>query len=285
MLKLGKMYTAENEYNIFILKNASIDRLEIGDSESKWHNIDSRILYGEYTRKVFRTYGNSALGNLFKDTVKSAKNINVPEQINMRWEDGIFFKDYLMYLSDDELYEFTEKDGVLYNEIFLYCGVKIVLYVFDATCCYDLEPLNFPMYKRTKRLDIIVKALPSKKHSKAYENCLYMTSIFKEYFINLVNSGINIDSPDELRVLLFGDLRLPVLIKEQNGTASVGAEAIQRLAQLKREIPSSIFTNDITDNIGRLALSATQLNNAKYPAAVYLEKYRYYKKLSELHSA
>jgi len=282
MLKLGKMYTPAGEYNIFILKNENIDRLEIGAPTSKWHSIDSKILYGEYTRKVFKTYGNADLGKLYKDTIKNAKIIEVPEQIDIRWEDGVLFKDFLKYLSNDEYYGFTEKEGRLDSEVCLYGGVKIVLYVFDAACSFDLEPLNFPQYKRSKKQDEIPELACPRDYSGTYENCLSMTAIFKMYFKACANSNINIDSPEELRTLLYDNLGLPVLSREQNGMASVGADAVRKLARMKRDVPARIFTSDIRDNKGRLSLTSDRLNSAKYPVAVFLEKYRHYKELADM---
>lgn len=283
MLKLGKMYTPHGEYNIFILKNNSIDRLEIGSPTSKWHCIDSNILYGEYTRKIFKTYGNSDLGKLYKNTIKNSKTIDVQEQMNMRWEDGIFYKDFFKSLPTGEYYGFTEKEGKLDSEVCMYGGVKIVHCVSEITCNLDLEPLNFLQYKRSKKLDDIPVLSCPKAYDSGYENCLFMTEIFRTFFKGYTNSDIDVDSAEELRNLLYDNCGFPVLIRENGGPVSVGTDAIRRLARMKRETPASIITSDIKDNNGRLALTASRLNSAKYPAAVFLEKYRHYKELAEMY--
>jgi hypothetical protein len=280
LLKLGKMYTAESVYNIFILKNASIDRLEIGDPDSKWHNIDSRILYGEYTRKVCKTFGNIELGNLYKDTIKKAKTIDAPEQMDMGLEDGVYCEEYLKLSSEEAYYGFVKKKGRLYSEVCLYDGVKIILYVSDAECNIDLEPLNFPLYKRVKKLEEIPDVAWKRHYDRAYDNCLFMAAIFRKFFIGYVNSIVNIDSPDVLREVLYDVLKIPVLYRDHNGDASVETDAIRKLARMKRDVPVNIITSDMRDGRGRLALTAARLNSAKYPAVVYLEKYRHYKELA-----
>lgn len=282
MLKLGKMYTVDGgEYNIFILKNENIDRLEIGTSTSKWHSIDSLILYGEYTRKVFRTYGNAELGKLYKDTITTAKTIDVHEQMDMKLEDGVFFRRFTKRLSDSEYYSFTEKDGKLDSEVCVYGGAKIILYVFDTTCNLDLEPLNFPQYKRSKKQAELPYLTWPRSCDGQYEDYLFMSSVYRFLFYFYTRTKINIDSPCELRKLLYEDLGLPVVAREQDGTASVDEEVIKKLARRKRKEPVNIFTNDIKS--GRVTVSAKRLNNAKYPETVLLEKYLQCKKKAESH--
>lgn len=286
MLKLGKMYTANGEYNIFILKNSSIDRLEIGTASSKWHSVDSQILYGEYTRKVSKTFGNADLGALYKNTIKNAKTIDVLEQIDMNWEDGVFCRRFFKRLSDGKYYGFVEKEGKLDSEVYMYGGVKIVLCVSGVVCNLDLEPLNFPQYKRSKKKEEIPVLRP-RLIDKAYDNYLFMEAIFRCFFNEYTKSEINMDSPDELRTLLYDTLMLPVVAKDENGLVSVSVDTIRKLARIKRDRPEEIITNNIYDSNGRLVLKADRLNSAKYPAAVYLEKYYHYKELAvnQLNSA
>jgi hypothetical protein len=66
------------------------------------------------------------------------------------------------------------------------------------------------------------------------------------------------------------------LIKSRNGAGSVKPKAIRALAGVMREAPSCAFSADIRDKNGKLILRASIINNAKYPEAVFLGKYRYY---------
>jgi hypothetical protein len=193
-------------------------------------------------------------------------------------EDGIYYKDTLKYASDERYYVYTEKTGKLYSEVCQYNGVRIEHLVYDETCGLYLEPLNSPEYKRAKaQKEKPVQEQPSGK----YERCLYFAALFEKMFKVNARSDIDLDLPDSLRALLYGELGLPVIIREKGGAASVETKAIRKLAGIKSDNPAIALSEDITDKNGRLILRAEYINTAKYPAAVYLDKYRYYKKKSE----
>ena len=272
------MNTASNEYNIFMLDSKRINRLEIGASTSMWHDINSNILYGEYTRRACRTFGDYILGQLYKDTLKNAKAIEADIQTNTKWDGGVFYKETVKYLSDDEYYSYTEKSGRFHSELCRYGGVTIEVYIYDEACDLDLTPFNCREYKMVKRQ----KEMPLRRDKPDdYDNYIYLAELFKGLFLNLAKTSIDLSSDEALSQLLYKEMNMPVVVKGKNGLGSVKAKALRALAGVKKETPSSIFRNDIKDKNGRIVLKANVMNQAEYPAAVYLQKHRYYAEQAE----
>jgi hypothetical protein len=267
------MYTVAGEYNIFILENQSITRFEIGDSYSRWHDINSNILYGEYKRQSLRAFGDYNLARLYKNTIKNAKNLACEEKVTEIWADGFYVKETLKFISDDEYYGYTEKSGVFQCELCKYGGVLIEVYVYEEECSLDLPPLNRQEYKR---VNAVYDTPIQRTDSDNYENFLYLSAYFKNMFFVYVKQEIDIDSDGELISLFYAKRKLPILIKSRNGKGSVKPKAIAALAGIMRETPSKAFTKDIKDKNGKLVLRANVINNAEYPEAVFLSKYRYY---------
>jgi|GEM_PF-2536518 len=272
MLRLGKMYTTTDEFNIFILENSSITRLEIGDSKSQWQYENSAILYGEYKRQSLWVFGDCSLAQLYRKTIENAKNMNCTQQIYSKWEKGFFLQEIVKHKSDNEYYSYIEKSGKFLSELCRHDGVTVEVYVFEEDCRLDLSPLNHEEYKRVKKCH----KKPTQPNCADYDNSAYLAELFKDLFCTYVRQNINIDSDEAIYSLFYTKRNLPCLIKSRNGEGSVKPKAIRALAGEMKEVPSGAFSADIRDKNGKLVLRASVINNAKYPEAVFLNKYRYY---------
>lgn len=112
------------------------------------------------------------------------------------------------------------------------------------------------------------------------DNCDYTLNLLLKTFRTLTGVDGNINSNELMADLMYGKMQCPVLVRTKTGKPSTGAASVTKLASKKREgAPAQIVTEGIRDKFGNEIITADQLNNAKYPALVVLEKYRIYYKL------
>ena len=119
------------------------------------------------------------------------------------------------------------------------------------------------------------------KFQKNLDNCDYCMKVLLEAFRAITKVDGNINSNEMLSNLIFGKMGCPVLVRTKTGRPSTGAASIKKLASLRRkDAPTDGGVSaGITDLNGKEIVSAKELNAAKYPALVILEKYRVYNKL------
>ena len=112
------------------------------------------------------------------------------------------------------------------------------------------------------------------------DNCDYTLDLLLKTFRALTGVDGNINSNELMADLMYGKMQCPVLVRTKTGKPSTGAASVTKLASKKREdSPTQLVTEGIKDKFGNEIIKAEQLNQAKYPALVVLEKYRVYYKL------
>lgn len=115
---------------------------------------------------------------------------------------------------------------------------------------------------------------------KNLDNCDYTMNMLLKAFRTITGVDGNINSPEVLSNLIFGKMACPVLVRTKTGKPSTGAASIKKLASIKLEGERKhCVEGDLCDLNGKPVVKAKDLNNAKYPALVILEKYRVYNKL------
>lgn len=118
------------------------------------------------------------------------------------------------------------------------------------------------------------------KFQKNLDNCDYTLTKLLEAFRAMTHIDGNINSNEVLSDLIFGQMQCPVLVRTKTGKPSTGAASIKKLASIKVDKEREVkVEQDICDKYGKPVVKAKDLNNAKYPALVILEKYRVYAKL------
>ena len=119
------------------------------------------------------------------------------------------------------------------------------------------------------------------KFQKNLDNCDYTMKMLLEAFRSITRIDGNINSSDVLSNLIFGQMHCPVLVRTKTGKPSTGAASIKKLASLRRtdEVSGGLVEHDLLDLNGNVVIKAKELNEARYPALVILEKYRIYNKL------
>lgn len=118
------------------------------------------------------------------------------------------------------------------------------------------------------------------KFQKNLDNCDYTMKMLLDAFRAITRIDGNINSTDVLSDLIFGKMHCPVLVRTKTGKPSTGAASIKKLASIKRtDNTGDGVEHDLLDLNGRVVIKAKELNEAKYPALVILEKYRVYNKL------
>ena len=138
---------------------------------------------------------------------------------------------------------------------------------------YDLADVKADQEYYGLRVDV-------KQFMKNLENCDYTLDMLLKAFRVLTKVDGNVNSNEVLSDLIFGKMHCPVLVRTKTGKPSTGAASIKKLASMKVEEPrENIVESDLCDLNGRVVIKASELNNAKYPALVVLEKYRIYNKL------
>lgn len=118
------------------------------------------------------------------------------------------------------------------------------------------------------------------KFMKNLDNCDYTMNMLLKAFRTITGVDGNINSTEVLSNLIFGKMCCPVLVRTKTGKPSTGAASIKKLASIKLDGErKSTIEGDLCDLNGKPVVKASDLNNAKYPALVILEKYRVYNKL------
>lgn len=90
----------------------------------------------------------------------------------------------------------------------------------------------------------------------------------------MLRTEANINSTQVLQHFIYDKMRAPVVLRTSKGKPSTSSKALRKLGDMKREEPSSYIKGDIYDSNGKLILKAKDLNNAKFPVILVLEKYR-----------
>lgn len=90
---------------------------------------------------------------------------------------------------------------------------------------------------------------------------------------------LKITSSDQLSELLYNQLKCNVYVTTNQGKPSTGSKALKRLSADKRDESLNIAKTDICDASGEPIIKANDLNVAKYPIVLVIEKYREYIKL------
>lgn len=138
---------------------------------------------------------------------------------------------------------------------------------------YDLADVKADQEYYGLRVDI-------EKFMDNLDNCDYTLNVLLQSFRAVTGIDGNINSTEVLSDLIFGKMNCPVLVRTKTGKPSTGASSIVKLAGMKADKPrENPLTEGIKDKHGRDVITAEQLNNAKYPALVILERYRVYNKL------
>lgn len=118
------------------------------------------------------------------------------------------------------------------------------------------------------------------KFMKNLDNCDYTMNMLLKAFRTITGIDGNVNSTDVLSNLIFGKMNCPILVRTKTGKPSTGAASIKKLAGIKLEgTRQNTVEGDLCDLNGKPIVKAKDLNNAKYPALVILEKYRVYNKL------
>lgn len=138
---------------------------------------------------------------------------------------------------------------------------------------YDLADVKADQEYFGMRVDV-------ERFQKNLDNCDYTMKMLLEAFRAITRIDGNINSSDVLSNLIFGQMHCPVLVRTKTGKPSTGAASIKKLASLRRsdDAPGNV-EHDLVDLNGNVVIKAKELNEARYPALVILEKYRVYNKL------
>ena len=118
------------------------------------------------------------------------------------------------------------------------------------------------------------------KFMENLNNCDYTLNLLMNAFWAITGIDGNINSTEVLSNLIFGKMGCPVLVRTKTGKPSTGAASVKKLASIKvtGERVQKV-QGDLCDLHGKPVVRAEELNAAKYPALVILEKYRIYNKL------
>lgn len=90
---------------------------------------------------------------------------------------------------------------------------------------------------------------------------------------------LKISSGEQLSDLLYNRLKCKVYVTTKTNKPSTGSKALKKLAAQKREESLDFVKTDICDASGEPIIKAKDLNAAKYPIVLVIEKYKEYVKL------
>lgn len=90
----------------------------------------------------------------------------------------------------------------------------------------------------------------------------------------MLRSEAKINSTQVLQTIIYDKMKAPVVLRTAKGKPSTSSKALRKLATIPREVPVDIIKEDIVDSKGRLILKKSDLNKAKFPVILILEKYR-----------
>jgi DNA polymerase I-like protein with 3'-5' exonuclease and polymerase domains len=152
MLKYGELRTQTDKYSVFILETKETRRLDIVSEGEKFNQLDTNLLYGEYTKRgKFYTYGDKRLGKLFNNTISFAKSIDVKTNLENKWDNGKFI---VSQIKDDaaskSYYKLVTINNVFSEELSTYDGVQVALFKYEKDLDFDLPPLTLNQYSSSK---------------------------------------------------------------------------------------------------------------------------------------
>lgn len=109
---------------------------------------------------------------------------------------------------------------------------------------------------------------------KNYKVARSAASLLLKIIQAMLRTEANINSTQVLQHFLYDKMKAPVVLRTSKGKPSTSAKALTKLSSIPREEPSNLVKEDIKDDAGNILLKAKDLNNAKYPVVLVLEKYR-----------
>ena len=160
-------------------------------------------------------------------------------------------------------------DGYNVIELFMDLYKKLPVYqraLFELEC--KLADLKADQEYYGMRVDV-------KKYERGYANCNYVIDMLLKAFRELTRNSGNINSSAVLSDIMYNQMKCKVLLRTKTGKASTSAAAIKKLANIRRDTPSS-FNKDLLDLYGNIVIKGEDLAKSKYPALVILDAYRTY---------
>lgn len=170
------------------------------------------------------------------------------------------------------LYACSDASSLLF--LYPYLWEQLPVYSRNITKVeFDLADVKADQEYYGLRVDV-------EKFMQNLDNCDYTLDLLLKAFRAITGIDGNVNSTEVLSNYIFGRMRCPVLVRTKTGKPSVGAASIRKLAGIKVDTPrEKTVEGDLCDKNGKVIVKAKDLNNAKYPALVILEKYRVYNKL------
>lgn len=169
------------------------------------------------------------------------------------------------------LYACPDASSILF--LYDYLWKQLPVYSRNITLVeYDLADVKADQEFYGLRVDV-------EKFNKNMENCDYVLSVLMKAFRALTGIDGNINSADVLIDLIYGKMGCPVLARTKTGKPATSAASIKKLASVKLDKPRDVvIEGGIPDLFGNIIIKESDLNTAKYPALLILEKYRIYNK-------
>jgi len=145
------------------------------------------------------------------------------------------------------------------------------VFIYDLEC--ELTEVKADQEYWGMRIDVA-------EYIKGY-NVVEKTIKMLEEYIRIFAKwpDLKITSNDALSELLYGKMKCKVSVETKEGKPSTGAGALRKLATEKRTTETNIVTDDIRDASGAPIIKASDLNEARYPIVLFIEKYREASKL------
>jgi DNA polymerase I-like protein with 3'-5' exonuclease and polymerase domains len=245
-----------------------------------------------------------------KHLVKRFLGVEMPElgELLGKGNEGKFH-----YLSDEEvarIYGCADVDQA--RQIFKFLRGLMSDKMFKSYS--QLDPITWYLtaqseyYGMTEDVDLIdVVYRRLKKDLKTIEETIYsyVGAVLSHRVTMMMNGKLDMDDDldvsleghryvfklkgDELRHVMYKQLKYPVLVKTKKGDAAVNKEAIQKLLYKKNAKSSNILKEDIKSDNGEVLVKAELFNSYKYPLCYLLRVFAdltkeydtYYKPMEE----
>lgn len=146
MLKFGKLFIRNSEFDVYILETKTSTRLDILNVGQKFNGLQVEPLYGEYTKKKkFYNYGDKELGKSYNNLCGLVYLSKLKTDTNVNWENGTLV---MTETRENESFKYSKvtHNSMYYSETFQSEDATLTMQLVSSDYNIDLAPLYIRDY-------------------------------------------------------------------------------------------------------------------------------------------
>lgn len=146
MLKFGKLFVKDTEFDVYILETKTSTRLDILNKDQKFNDLGVSPLYGEYTKKKkFYNYGDKELGKTYNNLRGLMYSKKLTTDTKVEWVDGTLV---MSEIRENDSFKYTREthNSIYHSETFQSEYATLTMQLVSSDYNIDLAPLYIREY-------------------------------------------------------------------------------------------------------------------------------------------